>query len=369
MPCIHAGPSSIAAVVGAGSVASSELSVEEQQKAEQHAVHAFTYENVFSQVSLLANTQVIDYRCFAFLELASDTSATHPLSMVLRSSNILDSVAQSYSSCKDSCLPPPLAAVTTAAFSQLWRTGSPSTLQQFFMELRCVQAFPTEFDVFHTQALAYKNNTRIHCILWVASPDLAMYLVQSYRRQGMGWHTINGYRSMLCSLSTAYSHNHDHLRHRVSIGTIHFHKGHPFQAYKQVPGASQPSTPNTTSTKGKFTSDVVVKRMPSYDSTHAVTMCRSAPLLPTVQVWCHCGHTTCTEHVCNNQPGLTNSRCPCPCNALYTCLTCQNHLGSAARLPCTETMATLSNATLHNSSFSPSKSNQMLPQQGSAKQS
>lgn len=119
MPCIHAGPSSIAAVVGAGSVASSELSVEEQQKAEQHAVHAFTYENVFSQVSLLANTQVIDYRCFAFLELASDTSATHPLSMVLRSSNILDSVAQSYSSCKDSCLPPPLAAVTTAAFSQL----------------------------------------------------------------------------------------------------------------------------------------------------------------------------------------------------------------------------------------------------------
>ena len=174
---------------------------------------------------------------------------------------------------------------------------------------------------------------------------------------------------MLYSLSTAYSHNHDHLRHRVSIGTIHFHKGHPFQAYKQVPGASQPSTPNTTSTKGKFTSDVVVKRMPSYDSTHAVTMCRSAPLLPTVQVWCHCGHTTCTEHVCNNQPGLTNSRCPCPCNALYTCLTCQNHLGSAARLPCTEAMATLSNATLHNTSFSPSKSNQMLPQQGSAKQS
>jgi len=64
IPCSLAGPGSIADVMGAGSVASSELSVEQQQKVEEHAVRALTYEHVFSQISLLAKTQVVDYRYF-----------------------------------------------------------------------------------------------------------------------------------------------------------------------------------------------------------------------------------------------------------------------------------------------------------------
>ena len=333
--------------------------------ASHHAARAIAYEHIYNHLNGLSATRSLDFRRFPFLELMSDTFTLHAASATCDSISKLDKLVASLALHKDPSPMPLLLAATKASFHGLNHPSTTQYTRTFFATI-----FPGEnslqtFNSFYTVVLHGLAQYIQTCDLPVAlsteqqvqlSKDITATDWCDFRFLDVVLRCLAATIHTPIILLTASSQfpimpfipqdlplsGLDPLFLVASSQTpCHFcfltSCSRTPAAATCGPPTSQVATPSLPTSTSSTDPEIPCEQeeVPS-TSECAITM---APVLTaTAHSTCSCGHSTRQHSACCNQPGRSQSRCPClrsgaHCTDMCHCRSCQNPHGSKPVLP------------------------------------